>query len=268
MITVPTSPLVGLPRPAFDESPSSWLARASLSQAASMQDVLQSLDLKIRAPQDLDFFVLSGNLSTAMLQVGLSGDSFPVARRVLANLRSVNSDGRTYLLRNAGQIKYRYCAPCLSEQQSKYLPIHWRFKAWQWCPLHLSVMRDRCPRCNAALEFPHDLLRAGPEGEGVGSLDYCLKCGHRLSLTAEEDRGRVHPDAVDPWTRTLMRNGRALLAALYYKHLFTTTSGSRFRLATLRRFTGLIPNNVSIWKPPLPVAGFGMEESKPLAPHL
>jgi hypothetical protein len=239
--------LVGVPQPEFDESPSSWLARAALSQATSMQDLLNCLDLPTL--DDLDFVVLSRRMPGALGVAGLGAMSLQVAGRVLFNLRKVNKDGRTYLLRNKNKLQYRYCAPCLLEQRQKYLPVHWRFKAWQWCPLHLSVMRDGCPRCSAPIELPTSMIRAGGQGEGVGSLDHCLRCGHRLASTADQDRGQVHPSAAGPWAQALMINGRALLAALYQGHLVATAGGARIHLATLRRMGALIPNNVGIWAP-------------------
>lgn len=243
--------LVGMPRPEFDESPGSWLARAALTQATSMQALLRFLDLPTHS--DLDFMVTSRRMPSALMVADVGLRSFEVAERVFSNLRLVDGDGRKFLLRNKGRVQYRYCASCFSKQRQKYLPVHWRFKAWQWCPLHRSIMRDCCPSCSAPIELPASLVRGGSQGEGVDSLDRCLRCGNRLASTANQDRDQIHPNSAEPWTRALMINGRALLAALYEGHLVASAGGPKMHLTKLRRMGGLIPNNVSIWSPPRPL---------------
>jgi len=245
------SSLVGVPIPAFDESPSSWLARAALSQGISMQGLLSHLQLPV--PAELDFFIHAKNISVAWEAAGLS--SFPLdgANRVLSNLKKIDPQGKLYLLRTEDRIRYRYCAPCLLAQRQKYLPIHWRFKAWQWCPQHFSHMRDACPTCGREIELPANLAHAGMGREGVASLDHCLCCGYRLSRTASEDCSKVELNSLDRWHQLLMRNGRAFLAALYYGYVFA--DGERKRIQYLKRFQTIIPAELSVWKMAMAASG-------------
>lgn len=236
--------LAGVPPAQLDESPSSWLTRAALSQGTTTVQVLQHLSL--RQTLEVDFFVHSPSMANALSAAGLPATTLLVASKMLANLRTVDRFGRTFLLRDKQKARYRYCAACLHMQPNKYLPLHWRFKAWQWCPQHMSYMRDVCTRCHSPIELPGNLSRSGAHGEGVASLDCCLMCGHRLSASADSDRNQIDPHALDEWTATLLRNGRALVSAFYYGHMCLMEGGKKRKLSQLRYVRMLTPNDLSI----------------------
>jgi len=239
-----TAGLAGMPPAELDESPTSWLTRSALSQGTSPAKLLEYLGLG--SPDDLEFFVHSPDMASAMKAAGLDESTLGTAAKLLANLRKVDPAGCTYLLRGERKARYRYCAVCLATQNRQYLPLHWRFKAWQWCPLHMSFMRDGCARCNAPIELPVNLAHAGRDKEGVESLAICLQCGYRLSSTAQDDRNQVDFRRLDEWTVTLLRNGRALVAAFYVGHVLLAPGGEKWPLNLLKTLKALTANDFPI----------------------
>jgi len=261
----PLPRLVGVPRPQLDESPTSWLARTALSQGTT----ITALNAYLGLPpfEESDFFVLSRHAPAAFDRATLHASALLVARRMLSNLRKLDAGGGTYLLRRGNKAQYRYCAPCLLAQREKYFPIHWRFKSWQWCPLHRSIMRDRCEQCAAPLELPVSLLHGGLGGQGVPSLAYCLQCGYRLFSSAQDDCFQVSPEAADPWTRCLMINGRAAVAAMYRGHVFAAGDPTPRSIQHLRVLAAIIPTDVEIWgsEPSVPEHNGDASEDAPFS---
>lgn len=47
---------------------------------------------------------------------------------------------------------YRYCENCLRDDAEPYFRQFWRFSFAYICPVHVSVLRDRCPHCEGFID--------------------------------------------------------------------------------------------------------------------
>jgi len=194
------------------ESPSSWLTRAALAQGISLREMLKALGLEgCRDPdQELVDEVSFARVSSIC---GLDAAAFFVARRIVRRLKSVGEARHRLLLSGPnGRPRYRICPVCMRKDRTPHAYIHWRFSCWRYCPEHDCLMVEQCWVCNSPIELPATMF--WPDQRGRTYLSQCLACGKPHGrgpvrhLGAElQEVGLVH--------QMLLRNGRAVLAALY-----------------------------------------------------
>lgn len=232
--------LVGVPELQEGESPSSWLTRAALSQGVSIKELAEYFEIPLRG--DCDLIFVGANVRRIAGLCGIPFDSFQLNRQMFGGVRKLDVTGKRYLLFHDALPRYRFCPSCIHLQRVKYFPIHWRFNAWRWCPQHDCMMEDACPHCSSVVVLPRNMLEAGIDRSGVGTLARCLNCGKALWTRHNDSRMTLDADLLTPWERVVMRNGRALLAALLTKRVIF---GERtFTTAALRRIEkrGLLPH--------------------------
>ena len=146
---------------------------------------------------------------------------------------SIDRQGAMFLLFGKSGARYRYCPICLKEQLVKHFPVHWRFKAWRYCPLHDCLMEDRCRFCGLLIELPAHLMEAGPDRGGVAYLHQCLGCGAHLSQHWKTVDGILNQGIVTAEERAALNQGRAVLAAIYQRHLYYAGIPQRYRMKAL-----------------------------------
>lgn len=223
--------LVCVPAPEPFESPASWLSRLALSQAATVWAVLAHLKIDLRGDIDIQFAAC--DLDRVARLCGIPESSFSFMRYMFSQLQRIDARGEVYLLSHDTFARYRFCDRCLKEQRTPYFPLHWRFKAWRWCPLHTCLMRDHCPRCKAILVLPIDLLHAGRRRAGVAYLSSCAVCGARLTNKPKAVRFEPARNNLTVKEHLLLANGRALLAALYHNEFGISSKPERYPLRGL-----------------------------------
>ena len=89
------------------------------------------------------------------------------------------------------------------------------------------------------------MASAGLNGAGIGTLGRCFSCGNRLYANHAIRTRTLDWVLVAPWERTLMLNGRALLAALYSRKVSIAGSDEVFSIAAVRRLErqGILPHD-------------------------
>lgn len=190
-----------------------------------------------------DKLIRASNIAHVRAITGLKTKDLGLAITILQNLWQERSL-KEYLLTKDGMPRYRFCSECLREPGGDYMRIHWRFKAWQWCPFHEMQMSSECFSCGAAVVLPAHMIRRGKENTGAYTLRQCLSCG--VHLTSLE--GVLRPSAVlTPVERMWTLNARALLSALCVGHYRMPNSQARFPLRKLSRLGSLIPNRDIEW---------------------
>lgn len=220
------------------ESPASWLSRVALSQGATLKELLRLLPVN---SLDLDLESTRPEFRAACTSLGLDLSQLVVANRVFGNLHRARLDPHRFLLFEGKSPRYRFCPSCLAGPGMPMIPVHWRFTGWRVCPLHACLMREACAECGTRLALPSSMLDAGPDREGVAYLSMCLACGARLSRAPSQSIADI---GLHHWEMDLLRNGRAVLAALYYGEVLMAAEGHRHsvsHLAELER-RGLLPN--------------------------
>jgi hypothetical protein len=235
--------LVRVPELELAESPSSWLSRTALAQGVTAKELLKYLDLAHKG--DVDLAVCRTNLNRLAAVCGISNTRFRTVKRMFLGVSKLDRSGTRYLLSHSGTPRYRFCAACVHEQPVKHFPLHWRFKAWRWCPAHNCMLDAVCPHCEAMVLLPRSLETAGPNGEGVATLGRCLVCGKKLSAFHAEVRDLFDLDLLAPWEQPLLLNGRALLAALYLGSFRVSKDEGTFSVGAIRRIErqGLLPHD-------------------------
>lgn len=207
--------LVNVPAPQFYEAASCWLSRLALSQGADLRELLRFIGLKNMS--DIDRRLHSSSLQAIRDMCNLPRSALDVHERVMVGLESMGAVGERYLVTaKAARPRFRYCPLCLSEMHTPYFPIHWRFVAWRWCPDHDCLLEDACPHCGSEIVFPTDIACSVAGKLGYGFLNRCLSCGADLSEITPCHLSTNGFRLVSELEEMSLRNGRALLATLYY----------------------------------------------------
>lgn len=223
------SQLVCVPIAQPFESVSGWICRLALSQGATPTEVCDFLD--VSAIQDVDKIMFGPRLDKLRQDCGLPETAFFVHGKVITSLQQMPNYGQKLLATQGRRMmRYRYCAVCLEEMHVPHFPIHWRFVAWRWCPLHSCMMESACPKCNSPLLLLQDLASSG-----VGSMSRCLECGARLTMRPPLLLEEMPTDTLSIWEDMQLQNGRALLAALYYGKFSVTELNLERRYRSLDR---------------------------------
>lgn len=207
--------LFNVPVPGYYESASCWLSRLALSQGVTLQELLRYFGWT--AGGDIDRRLRGYSLSALRVVCGLPDRALSIHDRIMNGYESLGEVGIRYLMETQkGRPRFRFCPLCFSQMRTPYFPIHWRFVTWRWCPDHDCLLEDRCPHCAAEISFPTNIADSVAGQMGYGFLNHCLSCGASLSevepcfLSVNGIRRISDLEAMS------LRNGRALLAALYY----------------------------------------------------
>lgn len=237
--------LVGTPALQDHESPASWLSRAALSQGVSVGELMAYFGLP--AGRDPDLAMTGSLLWNVVDLTGHSMSSFSFAVHMFSGLKSIDPSGEKLLLWSKdGKPRYRFCPLCLHAPGCRYFPLHWRFKAWRWCPIHDCLLSDRCPHCRCEMYLPGSMIHAGQKKEGVAYLDRCLHCAGKLDegwdCIAHPIKERLTAD----WETALLKNGRAVLAAIYHRNFAILGSNRKYSLNDFERLRrmGVLPHDL------------------------
>lgn len=224
------------------ESPSSWLSRTALRQAVPVDDLLAYLGLPLKGDMDLNF--VRGNVKRIAGLTGIHIEEFSLVQKMFLGVARLDVKKKCFLLSLDHKPRYRFCACCLQAQSEKFFPLHWRFKAWRWCPEHFCLLDDMCPHCKAPVVLPAVMIKAGPDKNGVGSLGRCMKCSKKLYDKHWEKKESLEFRFLTAWECVLLKNGRALLAALYSGDVYLEEQPQRLPLSAITRLAkqGLLPH--------------------------
>ena len=173
--------------------------------------------------------------------------SFSFAAHMFSGLKSIDPSGENLLLWSKdGKPRYRFCSLCLNEPGCKIFPLHWRFKAWRWCPTHDCLLSDRCPHCRSDVLLPGSMLVAGRKKEGVAYLDSCLYCAGKLDDGWESIAHPMKEGLTADWETALLKNGRAVLAAVFHRNFSIFGSDRRYSLDDFGRLKrmGVLPQDL------------------------
>ncbi len=241
--TQPKVRLFNIPKPGLFEAGSSWISRLALSQGADLREILKLL--KLTGRHDLDRRMCGPRLTAIRRICGLDSSALAIHERVMTSLQRIHRVGANYLAETASrQPRFRFCPQCLSEMRPPHFPIHWRFIAWRWCPMHDCLLEDACPNCHHPISFPVDIAASKAGRMGYAMLNRCLSCGMRLD--------RIEPcylqingfRRVSSLEQMVLNNGRALLATLYFRRFSIDGRighAQIARLEELERHGGLPP---------------------------
>lgn len=234
--------LAGIPPLHSYESPASWLTRAALSQGVRVEELMVYLGLPVN--RDPDLTMKGSVLSKAAALAGHPSASFSFATHMFSGLEDIDPTGENLLLWTKDRKpRYRFCPLCLHEPGVKYFPLHWRFQAWRWCPIHDCLMSDHCPHCNSEVSLPESMIFSGYKRAGVAYLDRCLQCAEKLDDGCESIPHPFKEGLTADWERSLLENGRAVLAAIFQRHFVMSRNNKRYSLDKLIKFKkmGILP---------------------------
>lgn len=210
-----TTPLVNVPTPLVDEAASSWLSRFAISQGADLKTALTFLE--IPAARDIDTQMVGALLAAVRLKCGLPGDALACHDRIMSRLPELGSLSEGLLSTNhLGRPLTQFCRHCVYEMRTPYVPIHWRFSVWQWCPLHDCQIDAACPHCQARPRPLVDIAETRAGKQGIANLNRCLYCSKPLGAPVGNAPDSQKLADLLPGRRRRLANGRALLAALYH----------------------------------------------------
>ncbi len=180
-----------------DEILSSWLVRTALRQGCDPLALTGDLWPKWRPwTMDIDRNLPSDCLDTLSRHAGMdptaiqSATLVPIATQIRGRAPPKRSIWPWILALGARNTKRRsglqYCPQCLSEDETPYFRVQWRFVWHTGCEKHGCSLVDRCWRCHAPLE-PHRLGAQAPH------VARCPSCEGNLSDAPKHD---CLPDAL------------------------------------------------------------------------
>jgi hypothetical protein len=241
--------LLGIPSPADMESPASWLTRAALSQGTSPRMLCKFLGVGIG--RDIDLCMTRMAIRTIASKCGIEPYAFDFGRHMFTGLMSIDREGHSFLLFGKAGPRYRYCPVCLQEQSIKHFPVHWRFKAWRYCPLHHCLMEDRCRSCGMTVQLPAHLMQAGPNKHGIAFLHQCLGCGQPLGSHWTKVEGILTRGVLSLEEERSLSQGRAVLAAIYHRRFSYVGLSKQYRIKALVGLAnmGVIPHDMFLLAP-------------------
>lgn len=233
------------------ESPSSWLARAAMSQLVSVGDLLTYFGWRPNADFDVWF---ADWFDAGVAAPGKEFRALEVARRVLHNLSAGAWSAKQLLLHDQGKSRYRFCPMCFAADDTPYLRQEWRFDTWRVCWEHGCLMEDTCAQCGTYLTAPLNMVSAA-KGQGIGLLAECGKCGAWLSRRRPPLMLEAVQHVLSPHQMTCLQNGRALMAILWCGHghvdgirMPTSLEGvRRFAERALLAIGDAVPSTAQLW---------------------
>lgn len=171
-----------------DESLSSWLARAALSQGCDPLVLTGAIWPNWRIwTQDVDRGIERDRLHNLVAASGVSLEEFEAAalRTEAERIAGVSLSatmtwpwilalGKRNRAHRGGQ---QYCPACLAEDEKPYFRRHWRFAWHTTCAVHGIRLMDRCPSCGSPIE-PHRLVAEDRH------LAWCARCKSDLRMMA------------------------------------------------------------------------------------
>ena len=150
-----------------DESISSWLVRAAMSQGCDPMALVDSLQRGWRPfATDADRGLPDGVRRTAEARAGLRPGTLSTASirpqaEALAGQALADRMPWPWVLAMGSRNAQRkgglqFCVDCWREDAQPYFRRRWRYAFVAACPVHGGLMVDACPRCDKALH-PHRL---------------------------------------------------------------------------------------------------------------
>ncbi|MGG1946416.1 TniQ family protein [Trinickia sp. NRRL B-1857] len=169
----PASILVA-PQPIEDESPASWILRTCQTHSVKYQELLEHLGIpQCRDPDvclPVDYLCRIGHgTRVAEKRLRSLGSVFKAVRE-LPELKAL------LIFDAGGRPAYRVCALCLSHDEVPYLRIQWRFKDWNYCPVHHIALTWQCPECRSSIIGTKVSLGHSPNGD-PSDISHCYHCG-------------------------------------------------------------------------------------------
>lgn len=140
----------------------------------------------------------------------------------------MNVGVRHRLRRNAG---LQFCPRCLADDAQPYYRRRWRLSLVTLCDTHGCVLLDRCPHCEAVVNFHRGEL-GQKERVVAGPLTACHACGFDL-------RGAAVRPVEDPampvfQARLLEGIARGWFEGIAYSHLYFDALGQVLMILTSR----------------------------------
>jgi len=206
--------LVGVPNALPREAPSSWLARAALSQFVTVADLLGYFGWRPAVDFDVWF---ADWFADGVAAPGKEFRELEVSRRVLGNLSANAWNPGHLLLRHQRKPRYRFCPLCFSADETPYVRQEWRFDTWRVCWEHGCMMEDSCAQCGALLTLPINMVSAA-NMKGIGLLAECRVCGTGLSRRRAPLMLSAVQHLLSSHQMTRLENGPALMATLWCGH--------------------------------------------------
>ena len=235
--------LINVPSVELFESFTSWLTRTALSQGTDYKTLLTFFGLD--TPGDKDLLLTAPRIQTSAIACGLKPNTFSFMQHMFQALKSIDPTGEIFLL-GAGKLsRYRYCPVCLQEQRCKSYPVHWRFKAWRYCPLHDCMMEDRCTHCGLSVDMPQSLISFN-KNKHVVSLDQCVGCEKKISSHWMKVKSILKSGAISDGELEMMARGRAVLSSLFHGYyVYENAADIRHSIRGLRNFAkyGNLPHH-------------------------
>lgn len=223
-------------KPKSDELLSSWLVRLAMGHAQKLHTFC-SMTWGGESIWNRDIDKSADGEITRVLSIRTGTPRERVLATTLADYEGVLYERHTrfgpiawimpvgVFHRTRKQYGLQYCPNCLSEDGEPYYRRRWRLAFIVICDKHNLLLRDRCPACQAPINFHRNEL-GNSRKYTTTSLVHCHACDFDLRQTpvTEKDSAPVTPSEVQ-FTATLLKavsDGYAQLndAVTLYSHLY------------------------------------------------
>jgi hypothetical protein len=134
----------------------------------------------------------------------------------------------------------QFCPRCLADDAEPYFRLAWRVAFYTYCPKHLCMLLDRCPRCAQGVAY-HRIELGRPGITSNGPLCHCWACGYDYRQSETSVVEKWNERTFESWTKALrmidsgapssIRFDYGKLAVLHQMIKLLIGDGARRRLA-------------------------------------
>lgn len=203
--------IFGCPVIEEDEALSGWVLAVANAARQPIRELFKIWHCQERDPYQIDVSCYVRPFAAMSSMTMVPAASIVAATRIFGP--ALSNPVYSCLTRRAdGNPVHRYCPSCLTEDSRPYVRALWRLSYWTVCERHISLLLDRCPKCQSLLGRPPNReVMSNLSGVPFGAA--CLQCGHDLRVAPRvtppdsvlapllQAQRRLHRLAVNPVQR-------------------------------------------------------------------
>lgn len=218
----------GIPKPISNESLASWMQRVCQVYGLTFSRFHDTFETSPNIDPDLC-------MSESRLKAVAEACGIPLVDMQLIQNCFCKFADRPYLRKllltqSNGNPLYQFCGQCLATDKIPYLRLEWRFKHWQYCPIHRNPLSTKCPSCSKPLAMHRSILAGTVSPVAVPNIAMCLFCREDIRASKHHRKDIIQDDAD---MAAIIAFQSAVISAVMHDYFLLEFSEEKHRLEEL-----------------------------------